>query len=522
MRKRVVGLIVTVVVAFLAVWLWETLRPSSVVEVEAKVLPTGSIRIMLTRDLDGDGNDELVVESSPWHGKGCRVFVVTMKNGRIVAYPTPFVHATVSWTGGKRLIGVVRMGKHSEVTVVQLLPNGEWRLEKPPEYGIAAIGDWGGDGEDNTALVLKRGKGLILVFQRQPNGKWRKVEEIKLPVSTYSIYGQEWGVETLPSDIPLFFWQGRWHLGQEGETIHRFRGDWDGDGQPDELLVRVSPDHKTVTMHLTLALNRPKEQRRYLEWKQHFTDWQIHPWRTGVLATDQLGDKRWHLLMLQFKLKPLTLRMMDYQLTSHGNWQGAELARWRLKAPFGDPPLVEIFVGESDGDGKPEIFIEAPRNCLCRLTKTGSRWKPQPLGSSWQRGVFIVGGRVLFYLLGPGGLEFGTFKADGSWETKSRLRLSETSYWHELADLNGDMFPEVLTFQGQTFPRPVVYWWTGGEWRRQKLAGASLLRLAEFWLRTQGAPFEPYVSTVQWEGKEWFVVLWGDGVVQAVTLPSRP
>jgi len=500
-------------------------------------LPTGFM-IMLTRDLDGDGNDELVVESSPtpWHSKGCRVFVVTMKNGRIVAYPTPFVHATVSGTGGKRLIGVVGAGKHSEVAVAQLLPNGEWkverleRLEKPPEYGIAAIGDWDGDGEDNTALVLKKGKRLILVFQRQPNGKWRKVEEIKLPEPTYTIYGLEWGIGIPLLGIPLFFWRGRWHLGQKEETIHRFRGDWDGDGQPDDLLVRVSPDHKTVTMHLTLALNRPKERRRYLEWKQHFTDWQIHPSPTGVFATDQPGDERWHLLMLQFKPKPLTLRMMDYQLTPYGNWQATELARWRPKAPS-SVDLIGVFVGESDGDGKSEIFIEVPGNCLCRLTKTGSRWKPQPPGYSWQRsglmvGEFIVGEKVLFYLWGHGDLEFGTFKADGSWETKLRLRLPETPYWHELtnpnlADLNGDMFPEVLTFQGQIFPRPVVYWWTGGEWRRQKLAGASLLRLAEFWLRTQVAPFEPYVSTVRWEGRKWFVVLWRDGVVQAVTLPPR-
>ncbi|MCX7969898.1 MAG: hypothetical protein N3B10_15600 [Armatimonadetes bacterium] len=112
--------------------------------------------------------------------------------------------------------------------------------------------------------------------------------------------------------------------------------------------------------------------------------------------------------------------------------------------------------------------------------------------------------------------ELGAFKVNGQWESKWQFR---SSTWSMINDLNGDEIPEVLTFQGQVFPYPIFWWRTGGVWRKQNLVGSSLLRTINGWLHGPENFVFPECRTVaRWEGKKWFVVIWKDGVVQAVTL----
>ncbi|MCX7969886.1 MAG: hypothetical protein N3B10_15540, partial [Armatimonadetes bacterium] len=152
MRRRLIGLIAIVFAVLGVIWFRQTLSSSEVVEVRAKVLPIGFVSSPIVHDLNGDENDELLLEvsRSSWLGRTSdRVFVVTMRDGQLVAHPTPFSFARVSSTGGKRLIGIVESGKRREVAVAEWLPKGEWKVEKlgaEEEFDNWAVGDWDGDG----------------------------------------------------------------------------------------------------------------------------------------------------------------------------------------------------------------------------------------------------------------------------------------------------------------------------------------------------------------------------------------
>ncbi len=61
MRRWVIGLIAFIASTLIALWLWRILQPSKVIEVRAKILPVGFVSLPYVRDLDGDGNDELLV-----------------------------------------------------------------------------------------------------------------------------------------------------------------------------------------------------------------------------------------------------------------------------------------------------------------------------------------------------------------------------------------------------------------------------------------------------------------------------
>ncbi len=530
MRRWVIGLITFIALTLMALWLWRILQPSEVIEVRAKILPIGFVSLPYVRDLDGDGNDELLVRVStqPWLGRSSeRVFVVTMRNRRLIAHPTPFTFAEVSSTGGRQVIGIIESGKQREVAVGEWLPDGRWEVEKlgaKANDSTVTIGDWDGDNEDNTALVLSENGAKVLVFQKRPKSQWGRVKEIKMSRVAQWISGEEWGAKVYASggiDFPLFFWRGQWQLGQPNERVAFFKADWDGDGQLDKLLVRVSPDSKNLTTHLTLETDNPKNPKEYLSHQWHFTDWEVcHYFVTpSVATTDQLGDGRWHLLVLLVKSKPLTLRLMDFRFSPNRNWQVAELARWQVKG-INLPADVGILVGDSDDDGRAEIFVVSERRSW-RLLKTGSGWQPQALSFPSQSGILgwtKVGKRLWFFRFQDRLLELGNFRADGRWETKWKTAKSLRGR-EAVNDLNGDELPEVLVFQGEIFPRPIIWWQTENAWRKQELVGSSLLRVIEGWLHSPDVFPSPGPPTVaKFEGKKWFVVLWSDGVVQAVTL----
>lgn len=101
--------------------------------------------------------------------------------------------------------------------------------------------------------------------------------------------GYEWGVSFLypPSEqVPLFFWQERWHWGKRNEQIRLFVSDWDGDGQKDRLLARISPNAKTLTLQLMLSGGRLSDRKRSIFQRLQFGDWRV----ASITAIDKLGD----------------------------------------------------------------------------------------------------------------------------------------------------------------------------------------------------------------------------------------
>lgn len=114
-------------------------------------------------------------------------------------------------------------------------------------------------------------------------------------------------------------------------------------------------------------------------------------------------------------------------------------------------------------------------------------------------------------------LKLAPFRVDGQWQTEWK---GSTKYGLKVDDLNGDEFPEVLSFHGVDFPQPILSWRTKDwYWRKQKLHGSSLACYIESWLRYPGARVFPvFTAFVRWEGKKWTVTVWRDGFVQAVTV----
>ncbi len=80
--------------------------------------------------------------------------------------------------------------------------------------------------------------------------------------------------------------------------------------------------------------------------------------------------------------------------------------------------------------------------------------------------------------------------------------------------MRGDLSHEPVFFQ------PTLLWRAKeGKWQEQRLYGATLTRRLKRWLRQSDlgiAPLEYFA--ILWEGRKWFVILWEDGYVQAVTL----
>ncbi len=526
MPKKFAILVALLAVGVIAVLILTRRQPSEILEVRAKVLPGGHMGLAGIRDLDGDGNEELVVnvDTPSWFGSiKSRTFIVTMRRGRLVVYPTPFAEAKVSSTGGRKFIGITRS---KETAVGERLPNGEWKVEvlmsTPTPFWSYALGDWDGDGEDNEALLSADGS--VRVF-RCSNGRWRQVEELKVSGTAMPCFINEtkWGVEVNHyHDLPLFFWRGRWHVGQKEEEVYLFTADWDGDGRTDKLLARIAPNSKTLT--LDLMLKSGDERSRFAFQQLQFADWLV----ASVTATEKLENGRWCLLVLLARFKPPALRLMDFHFVPSKGWQGTELAKWRV--PIAGS--IEALVTDNDGNGQVEIFVvetkvgvvgkPPPHRCFWLLQKTPSGWQPRALRLPPLELWRVQLGERLWFIgyLWDGRFGLGTFRSDGQWQPIWQGQRASRHKWPELVDLNDDGVPEGLVVYGDFFYQPAFLWRTKeGKWQERRLYGATLTRWLSCWLRHPDVGVDPRrCFVVRWEGKKWLVILWDDGYVQAVTL----
>lgn len=216
-----------------------------------------------------------------------------MRNGRLLAFPIS-ISKVKTPPKGRRLIG---MTKAKELAIVEWQPDGNCKMVTlMPKVGYPwyAIGDWDGDGKANETIVLKGNR--LLLFREQNDGQWRKSGELNLPSNLQkrspswleSLEGYEWGVSFVyPSgQVPLFFWEGRWHWGKRNEQIRLFISDWDGDRQKDKLLARISPNAKALTLQLMLGGARLSDRKRSIFQRLRYGDWRA----VSIAATDKLGD----------------------------------------------------------------------------------------------------------------------------------------------------------------------------------------------------------------------------------------
>ncbi|MCX7969802.1 MAG: hypothetical protein N3B10_15115, partial [Armatimonadetes bacterium] len=556
MHRWIIGLAITVaVITLMAIWFWRFSAPPDISEVRARILPIGWQGCFVT-DLDGDGNDEIVVETQVmgWgnlYGRqASSVTAVTMRKGKFVTFPIPLSERLKTSTPkGRRLIGKTEKG---DIAVAELLPNGKWRVQillprtmQGGGFVDYEIGDLDGIGQDDDVVVsMGTGGERIIWFRKLPDGRWMKVKEILLPTGKRQQYGlrgfTSYGVQALvwtgfrSFHLPLLFLDGKWEIGQFDEQVHLFEGDLDSDGQNEKALVRFLPMSDKVRWKVW-----SKKVGHYFEGTWEFKGWNV----LSSAATNKFGDGQWHLLLAMAKDKPLTMRVLDCRFEPSKKWKVTELSRWKIVKvmPWHRlqiPDRVDLMeISDTDGDGQAEIVIATPWQGNWLLRRARERWVSQSLQFSkgqillehrphnqigdrlWFSRIFFerVSGKCLAFA------ELGTFDAQGQWKPIGKYQQSSFFIFREgrawLEDLNSDCYPEILNLEGMIWAHPALYYRSPkGEWQKARLVGGSLFRELEVLLRGAGVGAHPSAKFfVQWERKNWFVVVWRDGFVQAIT-----
>ncbi len=544
-------ILAAVLILLTASYLWKLLNPSDVVEIRARILPLGWKRCVLA-DLDGDGNDEVVVETNVegWmnllKARPRVSTAVTMRNGKFLTFPTPLSELRTARPRGRRLVGRTEKG---DLAVAELMPNGKWSVQvllpKMPRSFKLGIGDLDGSGQDDDVIVLSgTNNERVLWFKRQDDGRWVKGGEIVLPTNKQQEYSCEikpygalvWvymppgaGAYSISSQ-PLFFLDGRWEIGKLGEGADSFELDLDGDGRKERMLVRFL--NEKVRWQIWLA-----RSNRKLDGEWNFKGWSVK----DVIATEKFGDGKPHLLIAMLNEKTLTARIIDCTFLPPKGWKLAELSQWKIKkVPTQQQVGMHLLLGDVNGDGRDEIVAE---DFLLLRTKHGWTVKPLEIVEGQTSGTIVShypkvleDGRLWFvrefysWSKTPQGYrqrikpfaELGTFDSQGNWQPLGQLR-NDFGYGQPypcIGDLNDDQRPELLSFEGLLWAKPVLYHLSSkGQWRKVDLVGNSLGRQLEAFLRgaDPGINFIP-LPLVRWEGKLWFVIVWSDGFVQAVTL----
>lgn len=520
-------------------------------------------------DLDGDGSDEVVC----YDQKGERGWLLQRKQGRFKLQPMqPFPLTEVPSEGivsetvweKRYAIGKTKQG---DIAVAELQPSGQWRVTRFGKsvksvisYGI---GDLDGDEQPNDVVLLtgQTGqKGKLEWIQRRKDGQWQKIDEVPLSIppglsgkhlifvrrSHVLIYHhQSLPIASTARQVIIrhcIVIQRRWRLSDKGSIL---LGDWDGDGTQDALWLQWQ------LQQLNLELRSSKWQRTF-KWIKQFPHWQL----VGQASTNELGDGVQHLLLAFHDGQ--RVHLVDGVFTPSG-W------RWNKLATFDVPTLGQndrfmFHVGDADGDGDNDLAAQLvlmrrgtflpslprPMHRFWLLRHERQVWLVQPIQVQPNEAVQCkrLGKRLWFvkevitqrlsrpkwhyirpHMVTKVTVQLFSFRPDGKLQTIAQA-LGELK---AMDDLNEDGFPELITrqpFEVEPF-EPARFWFRSSsrKWQGFEVPVPIKFRRLVEGIRaevTKSMQLEGYfkhATTVQWDGKKWFLLVWNDGLLQAVTIP---
>ncbi|MCS7263804.1 MAG: hypothetical protein NZ805_03105 [Armatimonadetes bacterium] len=508
-------------------------------------------------DLEGDGSDEAVF----YDQQGKKGWLLKWHQGRLrlqPLQPLPLVGSvplagTVSeivWEG-KYAIGKT---KQKEIAIAELQSDGQWRTTILAKDAISySIGDLDSDGQNDDAVLLisqTEQKGKLIWFQRQKNGQWQKFKEMALPTPQGLSAKPFLFVDRSKVSIhyrvitqQIVFQQGNWWLSDKGTILF---GDWDGDRKQDVLRFQWQPNQNRLNLEL-----------RSTRWRQTFRQTKQFPLRqlVGHASTDELGDSVQHLLLALHGGKGVSL--IDGVFAPSG-W------RWKELATFSVPKLLQddrffFHVGDADGDGDKDLVAELalarrgtflpslprPKSQFWLLRREQKTWSVQPIQLQQNESLYCnrIGDRLWLVketikqrLVGPKWHfiyshmvievinQIFTFRSDG----KLQIIAQVPGELKAIDDLNGDGFPELITRQPfNVEPFEPAWFWSrspNGRWQGFEVSiPIKFRRLAEgIWAEvTNGMQLGRYFNrtiTLRWGSKKWFLLVWNDGLLQAVTV----
>lgn len=324
-------------------------------------------------------------------------------------------------------------------------------------------------------------------------------------------------------------------------------GDWDGDGKEDALWLQWQPQQHRLNLELSST-----------KWRRTFKQVKQFPYQrlVGQGSTEKLGDGAEYLLLAFHDGQQV--RLISGVFTVSG-WQWNELATFSVPT-LGQDDRFAFHVGDADGDGDNDLVAQLmlarrgtflpslprPMSRFWLLSQDQRVWSVQPIQTNQNEVVQCkrINNRLWFVkevitqrLVGPKWhymsshavievtTQLFTFRPDG----KVKIITQAMGELVAIGDLNEDGFPELITrrpFGTDPF-EPAHLWFrlSEGKWQGfvvpipikfRRLAGGIWSEI------TNGLKLTTYfnhATTVRWDGRKWFLLVWNDGLLQAVTVP---